>query len=91
MLDHLGIQVADVAASLRFYLTVFAPLGLHEVLRYPAGDSFFVGLAAAGSEKPDFWLGPAAGAEAREIHLAFSAADRACGRRRVRGRRGRGG
>jgi catechol 2,3-dioxygenase-like lactoylglutathione lyase family enzyme len=76
MLDHLGIQVADVEASLAFYQRVFGPLGIREVARYPSGDSFFIGLAD-GEGPPKFWLGPADGAETRELHFAFTAADRA--------------
>ncbi len=76
MLDHLGIQVADVAASLEFYLSTFEPLGLREVLRFPVGESFVVGLAGAQGA-PDFWLSPAAGTETRELHVAFQAGDRA--------------
>jgi catechol 2,3-dioxygenase-like lactoylglutathione lyase family enzyme len=76
MIDHLGIQVADVVASLDFYLRVFAPVGVREAMRFPAGDSFFVGLSLADG-KPDFWLGPTTGAETRELHVAFKAPDRA--------------
>ena len=76
MIDHLGIQVADVEASLAFYLRTFAPLGLRELMRFPVGSSFAVGLA--GPEGfPDFWLSPAAGPETRELHLALRAPDRA--------------
>ena len=70
MLDHLGLQVSDVEASLAFYVRTFAPIGLHEVMRFPAGDTFFVGLGDAGGI-PDFWLGPADGAETRELHVGF--------------------
>lgn len=76
MLDHLGVQVADVAASLEFYLSTFQPLGLREVLRFPVGESFVVGLAGAQGA-PDFWLSPAGGPETRELHVAFQAGDRA--------------
>lgn len=76
MLDHLGIQVQDVAASLAFYTRVFKPLGMREALRFPVGDSFVVGLAA-GDCGPEFWLSPAARPEAREAHIAFRAPDRA--------------
>jgi catechol 2,3-dioxygenase-like lactoylglutathione lyase family enzyme len=76
MLDHLGIQVADVEASLAFYLAAFAPIGLHEVMRHPVGDSVVVGLAAGG-DIPDFWLGPTTGSETRELHIAFRAESRA--------------
>ena len=76
MIDHLGIQVADVAASLEFYLRTFGPLGVREAMRFPAGDSFVVGLSLADG-KPDFWLGPTTGGETRELHVAFKAPDRA--------------
>lgn len=76
MLDHLFVQVADVDASLSFYLEVFGPLGMREVLRFPHPDGFEVGLAGADSTA-SFWLSPAAGAETRELHIAFTAADRA--------------
>lgn len=74
MLDHLGLQVADVDKSLAFYLRVFAPIGFREVLRYPVRDSFVVGISAGGV--PAFWLVPAEREEARELHIAFSAPDR---------------
>ena len=75
MIDHIGVQVADVEASLAFYLRTFTPIGMHEVMRYPHGDSFVVGLSGP-DDIPDFWLSPAAGSEARELHLAFRATDR---------------
>src|ERR1700712_3551611 len=72
MIDHLGIQVADVDASVAFYLSVFAPLGLREAARFPAGEGqgFVVGLALPDSP-PDFWFSSAAGPETRELHVAF--------------------
>ncbi|MFC5994710.1 VOC family protein [Pseudonocardia hispaniensis] len=76
MLDHVGIQVSDVEASLAFYLAAFAPLGMREAMRFAQGDAVVVGLAGADGA-PEFWLGPAAGAEVRELHLAFRAPDRA--------------
>jgi catechol 2,3-dioxygenase-like lactoylglutathione lyase family enzyme len=30
MLDHIGLQVKDVEASLEFYLRTFAAIGMHE-------------------------------------------------------------
>ena len=76
LLDHLGIQVTDVEASLAFYLRTFAPLGLRECMRYPVHGSWAIGLSGADS-KPDLWLSPAMGAETRELHLALGAPDRA--------------
>lgn len=76
VLDHLGVQVADVEASLAFYQRVFAPLGLHEMMRFPAGEGVVVGLSGPDGI-PSFWLSPAGGPEARELHVAFRAPDRA--------------
>ena len=76
MLDHIGLQVQDDGASLEFYLRAFAPIGMVEAMRFPYGDTMAVGLAGPDGV-PDFWLGPPTGAETRELHVAFSAPDRA--------------
>ena len=75
MLDHIGLQVANVEASLAFYLHTFAAIGMREVVRFPREGTFVVGLSGPDGN-PNFWLAPAAGAEARELHLAFRAPDR---------------
>lgn len=75
MLDHIGIQVTDVEAALAFYLRTFAPIGMREVMRFPDGDAFVVGLSGLDGI-PNFWLAPATGSETRQLHLAFSATDR---------------
>jgi catechol 2,3-dioxygenase-like lactoylglutathione lyase family enzyme len=75
MIDHIGVQVADVEASLTFYLKAFAPLGMREAVRFPHGNSFVVGLSGPGGP-PDFWLSAATGSEARELHVGFTAANR---------------
>lgn len=72
MLDHLGVQVADVEVSLGFYLRTFAPIGMQEVMRFPVGESFVVGLSGPDGI-PNFWLSLAAAAETRELHLALRA------------------
>jgi catechol 2,3-dioxygenase-like lactoylglutathione lyase family enzyme len=76
MLDHIGVQVADVEASLAFYLHSFSPIGMREAMRFPVGETFVVGLAGPDGV-PGFWLSPAAGPEARELHVAFLAPGRA--------------
>lgn len=76
MLDHLGVQVADVAASLRFYLQVFGPIGAREIMRFPMDQSFVVGLGGPDGQ-PDLWLAPTSGGETRELHVALRAPDRA--------------
>lgn len=55
MLDHLGVQAADVEASLAFYLGVFAPIGMSEAMRFPVGESIVVGLSGPDGV-PGFWL-----------------------------------
>ena len=76
MIDHLGLQVADVDAAATFYLRTFAAIGLQEIMRFPVGDSHYVGMGGSDG-KPSFWLGPANGPETRELHVAFLAPDRA--------------
>ena len=75
MLDHIGLQVANVEASLALYLRTFASIGMHEVMRFPGGDGLVVGLSGPAGI-PNFWLSPATGPETRELHLAFRADDR---------------
>jgi catechol 2,3-dioxygenase-like lactoylglutathione lyase family enzyme len=76
MLDHIGLQVADVEASLAFYLDTFAPIGMREAMHFQQGDDLVVGLSGPDGS-PDFWLAPTTGPEGREVHLAFRAPDRA--------------
>ncbi|MCU1674969.1 MAG: glyoxalase family protein [Frankiales bacterium] len=75
MLGHLGVQVADVEASLAFYLRVFDPIGMAEVMRHETPGGLVVGLGRGGN--PSFWLSPAQSGETREVHVAFLAPDRA--------------
>ena len=75
MLDHIGLQVQDVEASLDFYLRTFASIGMREAVRFPVGDSIVVGMAGPDGI-PMFWLSPSTGAETRELHVAFRAPGR---------------
>src|SRR5262245_61673726 len=72
MFDHISIQAHDPEASAAFYDTVLEPLGAGRVLD-------FGNVIGYGTTTPAFWLGPAAAGdgEAREVHIAFAAADRA--------------
>ena len=71
MIDHLAIQVRDVAASWAFYDAVLAPLGAKRVMEFPD-------LVGYGGSQPQFWVGPTTTAgDARELHVAFAAVDRA--------------
>lgn len=76
MLDHLGIAVADVEASLAFYLRTFSPIGLTEAQRHEVGPGLYVVGLAGPDGMPDFWLSPARDVETRELHIAFRAPDR---------------
>jgi len=75
MLDHIGLQVQDVEKSLDFYLSTFGAIGMHEVMRFPYGETIVVGLGGPDGQ-PVFWLGPPTGTETRELHVAFKAPDR---------------
>ena len=72
MIDHVGIQCADVPAAAAFYDAVLAPLGAKRLLEF--GDHIGYGV-----ETPDFWLGPVIPEVEpnRELHVAFTAPDRA--------------
>ena len=72
MLDHLGIQCADIPRAVAFYDPVLAAIGAKRLMDF--GN--FVGY---GIDKPDFWIGPVVPEveENRELHIAFVANDRA--------------
>jgi catechol 2,3-dioxygenase-like lactoylglutathione lyase family enzyme len=68
--DHIGLQVSDLARSVRFYQAALRPLGL-ELCSQDAGGA---GFGPPGA--PALWLTPvAAKGPARPAHLAFRAAD----------------
>src|SRR5260370_25821772 len=75
MIDHIGVQVADVEASLAFYLRTFEPIGMREAMRIPTGATFVVGLSGLDGV-PSFCLSQGSASETRELHLPFHAADR---------------
>ena len=71
MLDHVGIQCADVPASAAFYDAVLAPLGGSRLM------DFGVAIGYGVPPHPDFWIGVFdSGAGFRESHISFTAADR---------------
>jgi catechol 2,3-dioxygenase-like lactoylglutathione lyase family enzyme len=71
VLDHLGIQCADLAVSAAFYDAALAPLGFRRLMEYDIAIGY-------GAHKPDFWIGVFDSGEGfRESHIAFQAADRA--------------
>jgi catechol 2,3-dioxygenase-like lactoylglutathione lyase family enzyme len=71
MIDHVTLQVSDVAASRVFYEAVLAPVGGQVAMADEVSVGFF------GATSGSFWLIPAERSHDRELHLAFSAANRA--------------
>lgn len=79
MLDHLGFNVGDYAASRDFYRQALAPLGyaiVMEVTREMTGSYEGCGFGPPG--RPQFWVGNGgADAHAGGMHIAFVAKNRA--------------
>lgn len=73
MIDHLGINCADYAASQKFYDAVLAVLG------YTRQLDVGVAIGYGRDGNPTFWIADANAGDAsgpnREVHVAFSAAD----------------
>ena len=71
MIDHLGINCADLDAAKRFYDTVLGTLDYRRVLDYDSAIGY-------GKDSPDFWLSQYDDMPPqREIHVAFQAPDAA--------------
>ena len=69
MIDHVVVNVRDLAASRRFYEQALAPLGYQVVMAFPET----VGFGIAG--KPDFWIGRRQPIHSN-LHVSFSCARR---------------
>ena len=69
MFDHIGIHVKDLAASVRFYEAVLAPLGFVLCSRDDTSAGF------GPKDAPALWLYVAQATGAR-THVAFSAGSR---------------
>ena len=84
MIDHIGLNVGDIAPATEFYLKALAPLGYGIVMRVSdeTGHGAAVGFGAPGpaedfqSGKPSFWIGEGDGASG-PMHVAFVAPSRA--------------
>lgn len=71
MMDHLGIQCTDLAASATFYDRVLQPLGGQRMMDYGVAIGYGV------PPHPDFWISRFDSGEGfRESHIAFVAPDR---------------
>jgi catechol 2,3-dioxygenase-like lactoylglutathione lyase family enzyme len=69
VLDHVGIEVTDLAASRAFYETALAPLGLSVVMEPIPGAAGFGG----ADRKPWFWIHSRGRDAVHGVHLAFKA------------------
>lgn len=70
MFDHIGLHVADMDASVRFFTAALAPLGHVLCSRDDTVASF------GPPNRPSLWLYPAPGKAISGVHLAFQAVDR---------------
>jgi catechol 2,3-dioxygenase-like lactoylglutathione lyase family enzyme len=79
ILDHIGINVTDIARSKAFYTDALRPLGITLVMEYGPACGF------GKNGKPDFWVGagktsfqsPEQVAVITPVHVCFAAKDRA--------------
>jgi catechol 2,3-dioxygenase-like lactoylglutathione lyase family enzyme len=70
VLDHISIQVDDVAAASAFYDGVFEPLGYRRVMDFGQVIGY-------GDQFPSFWIGAATDPiPNRQTHIAFQASSR---------------
>ena len=71
MLDHLVLNVSDIAAARAFYHPVLAALGMRAIMEHPEGVGF-----GGDDGKPVFWLGRR-DPVSHGVHVAFACADHA--------------
>ena len=71
MYDHIGLRVADLEASVRFYAAALAPLGFELCSRDDSGAGF------GPKGVPALWLHLHKGAANAGAHVAFRAPDHA--------------
>ena len=77
MLDHVGLNVADYAASRAFYEQALAPIGYSLLMELPAAVTGHTDVAGFGeAPKPDFWISRGA-PNTPPVHVAFRVASRA--------------
>lgn len=74
MLDHVALEVADLARSARFYDALMRPLGGRRIVDSPDGIGY-------GRDRPELWIMPRRGTPARDGttsrgHVAIAASGR---------------
>jgi catechol 2,3-dioxygenase-like lactoylglutathione lyase family enzyme len=71
VMDHFGTQASDMAKAAAFYDAALAPLGISRLMDFGEAIGY-------GVDQPNFWISAdASGTPQREVHIAFTAADRA--------------
>jgi catechol 2,3-dioxygenase-like lactoylglutathione lyase family enzyme len=70
MYDHVGLNVSDLSASVRFYSAALAPLG-HVVASQDASSA-----GIGPKEAPALWLYANGGRSKGKTHVAFRASDK---------------
>lgn len=70
MFDHIGLQVKDLAASVRFYEAVLAPLGFVLCSRDETSAGF------GPKDAPALWLYADKSARPARTHIAFTSDNR---------------
>jgi catechol 2,3-dioxygenase-like lactoylglutathione lyase family enzyme len=71
VLDHVGFQSTDLAASAAFYDAALAPLGVARLMDFGVAIGY-------GSDHAAFWISALSEGDGfRESHIAFAAPDRA--------------
>lgn len=74
MIDHIGLKVADLDRSRRFYEDALRPLGIFVVMvltRENTGGAYEgIGFGRAG--KPSFWISPGDNGASGPLHLALA-------------------
>jgi len=58
VLDHVALEVADLARSARFYAALMHPLGGRRIVDSPDGIGY-------GRDRPELWIMPRRGPDAR--------------------------
>jgi catechol 2,3-dioxygenase-like lactoylglutathione lyase family enzyme len=69
MYDHIGLKVADLDASVRFYTAALGPLG------HVPGSCSDSGASFGPPGAPALWLSLERGARSGGVHVAFTARD----------------
>ncbi|MCO6503313.1 MAG: VOC family protein [Acidimicrobiales bacterium] len=71
MIDHIGIEVADITASTEFYTRALAPLGITPLMEFEGGVGF--GSDLGSGPRPYLWLNERGREPVSGAHIALRA------------------